>query len=339
MPTLKAEFLRQAVGHTFFALGTPEREADVVADHLVDAELCGVTSHGIIRVGQYVQGLREGRIKPDAQLSVLRETAATAALDGGQGFGQVMACHAVDKATQLASDSGTGVVTLANCSHTGRLGYYTEQAARRGFVAMMFVNSGGYGQWVAPFGGIAARLSTNPLSIAAPSAGEFPLVLDIATSIAPEGKIRALRTAGKSLPAGWAIDHDGRPITNPAELYGPPRGAILPFGGHKGFGLALLVDALAGGLSGAGCCADAQAPLEGHGDGVLFVAIRPNAFGVDFSRQIQQLISHVKSSPPAPGVSEILVPGELEFRRRQRYQREGIPVDDEVWRAVEPALL
>ncbi len=340
MPTLDATFLRQSIQRAFIALGTPEFEAGVVADHLVDAEMTGVTSHGILRVPQYIQAVREGRVRPDATARILHETAATAALDGGHGFGQVMARRATDKAIDLAGASGAGVVTLVNCGHTGRIGHYTEYAATRGLVALMMVNTGGHGQWVAPFGGRAGRLSTNPISIAAPSGGDFPLVLDIATAMAPEGKVRAAHTEGRSIPEGWVIRADGTSTTDAAHLYGPPRGAILPFGGHKGFGLGLLIDALAGGLSGAGCCTSLEAPLDGATDGILFIAICPGAFLPEeiFLMQVRNLIHHVKSAPPRDGISQVMVPGEHESRLRRLRHRDGIPVDEEVWRLVRAEL-
>src|SRR5262249_54754363 len=152
---------------------------------------------------------------------------------------QVMVLRAVDLARERAERAGVCAVTLVNCSHTGRLGSYTERVARRGMAALIMVNTGGHGQWVAPFGGSAGRISTNPMSLAVPVDGEAALVLDIATSVAPEGKVRALMVAGKSLPEGWIMDAQGQPSTTAADLYGPPRGALLPFGGHKGFGLAM----------------------------------------------------------------------------------------------------
>jgi uncharacterized oxidoreductase len=299
-----------------------------------------VTSHGIIRLPQYVKAVHEGKVAPGAALTVRHETPATAVLDGNHGFGQVMARMAMEHALGLADSTGIGAVTLVNCSHTGRLGSYTEYAAGQGKVGLMMVNAGGHGQLVAPFGGRAARLATNPLSIAIPSGGPFPLVLDMATSIAPEGRVRALRTAGKLLPEGWVVTAAGQPTTNPADLYGPPRGALLPFGGHKGFGLAMIVDALAGGLSGAGCCSSTEAPLDGRTDGVFLLAIRVDAFvPLDlFGRQIEQLIRHVKDSPPAAGVQAVLVPGELEAQERARRLREGIPVSDGIWQLIRDLL-
>ena len=329
MSIVPAETLQSAIAAVFRACGAADEEARIVADHLVDAEACGVVSHGLLRVPRYVEAIDLGRVVPNARLRVVAETSATMVLDGQQGFGQVMATRAMDRAIGKAQATGIGAVSLANCSHTGRLGSYTEQAARRGMAAMMMVNSGGYGQWVAPFGGAAGRLATNPLSFGVPTNGEDPLVLDIATSVAPEGKIRAAQIAGKALPDGWLVDHEGRPTSNPDDLYGPPYGALLPFGGHKGFGLAMVVDALAGGLSGAGCCTDASAPKTGITDGVFMIAIKVGAFQplADYQQQISSLATHVKSSPPVPGVTEVLAPGELEAKTRRQRLREGIPVE------------
>jgi uncharacterized oxidoreductase len=324
-------------GNVLAAVGVPEPEAAVVADHLVEAELAGVSSHGIIRLPQYVQAVRQGRVVPDAPVTVRKETLAAAVLDGHHGFGQVTARRAMDRAVAIADRCGVGAVTLVNCSHTGRLGSYTEHAARQGKIGLMMVNTGGHGQWVAPFGGTAGRLSTNPLSIAVPTGTDRVLVLDFATSAAPEGKVRALWAAGKPLPEGWAVDAAGRPTADPANLYGPPRGALLSFGGHKGFGLGIMIDVLAGGLSGAGCCSDPDAPLEGKTDGVFLLAVNIEAFcaPADFQEEVQRLIHHVKSSPPQPGFPEVFVPGEPEAQRRQQRLREGIPIEEGIWRQVQ----
>jgi hydroxycarboxylate dehydrogenase B len=337
MPIVNAEILETAVAGIFQACAVPDEEARIVAAHLVDAEACGVVSHGLIRVPQYVQALVDGQIVPDAKLRVRAQTTATAVLDGGHGFGQVMASRAMDWAIDRAELAGVCAVTLCNCSHTGRLGSFTERATSRGMAALMMVNTGGAGQWVAPFGGSVGRLSTNPISIAVPGDGDAALLLDVATSLVPEGKVRASLAAGQRVPEGWIIDHEGRPATDPAALYGPPRGAILPFGGHKGFGLAMLIDALAGGLSGAGCCTDANTPMGGKTDGVFLVAVKIEAFAplIDFQQTIGHLIRHVKSAPAAPGVAEVLVPGELEAKTRRHRLREGIPIEPATWAVLQ----
>ncbi|HVX11305.1 MAG TPA: Ldh family oxidoreductase [Pirellulales bacterium] len=333
MPTVQATVLESLIARIFQACGVAGEEARIVADHLVDAEACGHVSHGLLRVASYVDAVTEGRIAAGAKLQVISESPAAAVLDGQHGFGQVMAMQAMGFAVALAERAGIGAVTLVNCSHTGRLGCYTEWAARRGVAALMMVNSGGCGQWVAPYGGIAGRLATSPLSFAVPTDGEDPLMLDMATSVAPEGKVRAAQVAGKRLPEGWIIDHRGQPSTDPADLYGPPRGALLPLGGHKGSGLAMVIDALAGGLSGAGCCTEVTAPMGGKTDGVFIIAIKIAAFQLlsTYQTQIGQLVRHVKSSPAASGFSEVLVAGEIEAKTRQARRRDGIPVEPATW--------
>jgi uncharacterized oxidoreductase len=165
-----------------------------------------------------------------------------------------------------------------------------------------------------------------------PNGNDGPVVLDMATSVAPEGRVRALLAAGRSLPEGCVIDHRGEPTTNPADLYGPPRGALLPFGGHKGFGLALLVDALAGGLSGAGCC-QPDSEKRAATDGVFLVAINIATFRplADFADEIRGLCAHVRTAPVAPGVTEVMVPGQAEANTRRQRLRDGIPVDESTW--------
>ena len=340
MPIFIPDKLTRAIAEAFEASGVSAEAAEMVAEHLIEAELCGVRSHGVIRVKQYVEAVQNGKIARDATLTTVSETASTAVLDGHHGFGQVMARLAMDVALDKADRTGVAAVTLVNCSHTGRLGSYTARATSRGMVGIMMVNAGGHGQWVAPYGGSAGRLATNPLSIAVPVGNDDPIMLDIATSVAPEGKIRTAQTAGQSLPDGWLIDHHGRPSTNPDDLYDSPRGALLPFGGHKGFGLAMIIDALAGGLSGAGCCHDPDAPLAVKTDGVLVMALNVAAFGAapDFHRQIRQLIEHVKSSPPAPGTEEVITPGELEARSRRSQLERGLTIDDATWRSIQPTL-
>ena len=342
MPRFQPAQLQGAIVAVFRACGVDDGSARVVADHLIDAEMCGVTSHGLIRVPQYVSALEEGKVSPRAQLHVVRENESTAVLDGGHGFGQVMASAAMEMAVGKARVTGVGAVTLVNCSHTGRLASYTAQAAEAGMLAMMMVNAGGSGQWVAPFGGTTGRLSTNPISFAAPTANGPPLVVDFATSAAPEGRVRAALNASQQLPAGWVIDHRGQPTVDPADLYGPPRGAILPFGGpqgHKGFGLALVVELFAGALSGAGVCR-ADAPHESATDGVFMLAVDPSWFGppADFLAQVRSLIEHVKSSPPAPGVEAVLLPGEKELLAKQAALASGIVIEDGVWKAIQQTL-
>ena len=340
MPTFAPDRLTDAITRAFVVCSVPEGGARIVAEHLVDAELSGVTSHGIIRVPQYVKALQEGHVSLDAELTVTADHTGTAVLDGHGGLGQVMARRAMDVAIGKATECGVGAATLVNCSHTGRLASYALQAAEANMIGVVMVNPGGHGQWVAPFGGIAGRLGTNPLSIAAPTGNDTPIFIDMATCVAPEGKVRAWMVAGKELPEGWLRDAEGKPTTDPKDLYGPPRGALQPVGGHKGYGLALLIDLIAGALSGAGVCTDPDAPLEGKTDGVFLLAINVQSFcPLDhFHHLANQLVRHVKSSPSAPGFDEVLVSGELEGRQKTERLQTGIPIEEKTWATIQATL-
>jgi uncharacterized oxidoreductase len=259
-------------------------------------------------------------------------------LDGQLAFGQVIAVEAMRLAIGKARESAVCAVSVFNSNHVGRLAAHTLLAAESGMIGLLTVNAGGAGQLVAPFGGVAGRLATNPISIAVPSPdGSPPLVLDIATSGAPEGKLRAYRQRGEQVPDGWIIDHAGRPSNDPKDFYGPPPGALLPLGGaagHKGYGLALMFDILAGGLSGAGCSRPNPKPT---GDGLFLMAIDVRQFSPidEFRTRVAELVEHVKSSPPAPGFQEVMVPGEYGFRQEQKRRRDGIVVEETTWAEIQ----
>src|SRR5262245_21112479 len=337
MPSKTADELESIATGIFRVMGSDSDEARLIATHLVDANMSGHDSHGILRIPQYVQSIRDGRIRPNEQPGVLRDSPAGALLDGRFAFGQVVAVTAMRLAIRKARTSSVASISALNSNHVGRLASHTRLAAAEGLIGILTVNAGGSGQLVAPFGGMAGRLATNPISIAVPSPeGGAPLFLDIATSVAAEGKLRALRQRGDSVPDGWIIDHRGRPTTNPADFYGPPSGALLPLGGsagHKGFGLAFMMDILAGALSGAGCSRPNAQP---DGDGLLLMAIDIQQFiPLDqFRNHVTQLVEHVKSTPPAPGFREVLVPGEYEHRQEQRRRSEGIFVEETTWSEV-----
>ena len=219
MPTFTADALTCLATDIFQRCGAPRDIAAGVAEHLVASNLAGHDSHGVLRIEQYVDMIDQKLLVPEGRMHVVERFAAGAVVDGNQGFGQVAARDAMYLAIEIAGTTGTGAVAVRNCCHTGRLGTYSEMAAAAGMVGIVFVNAGGGGQLVAPFGGTARRISTNPLSIAAPSA-DGTVMLDIATSVAPEGKVRAMLAAGKQLPAGWLIDARGEPTTDPAAQIG-----------------------------------------------------------------------------------------------------------------------
>lgn len=337
MPSFTPQELERFAIAVLEGAGASRSEAQIVAAHLVEASLAGHDSHGVLRIPQYVRQVQAGQIKTGVHPKIELETPSSAVLDGQSGFGQVVAREAMSLAIRKASTNVIAAVTARQCSHTGRLGSYSAMAAAQNMIGMVMVNGGGAGRWVAPFGGIAGRLGTNPLSIAAPSGRAYPLLLDISTSVVPEGKIRNFYQQGKVVPEGWLIDYRGQPTTDPKQLYDPPGGALLPLGGsagHKGFGLAFMIDILAGVLSGAGCCG--FNPRKA-GDGVLLIAIDVQRFCPlkAFCAQVDELIDYLKSSAAAPGFKEVLVPGEMEFRQQQKRRREGVVVPEPIWSEIQ----
>ena len=343
MPRFPASELERATHEALRARDVPETAARIVTSHLMEAELSGVVSHGLIRLPQYIDTIEAGEIKLDGSLTTISERSGCCVLDGGGGFGPVMAHDAMELAIDKARRGGVGAATLTNTSHTGRLASYALQAVARGMVGIVLVNAGGTGQWVAPFGGREGRLSTNPIAFAVPRQNTFPIVLDIATSVVPEGKVRTMQVGGHQVPSGWLIDSDGESTTNPADLYGDPggpRGGILPAAGHKGYGLAFVVDLLAGALSGSGVCRSPDAPVAGGSDGVLLLALDVESFvsARRFAEMASALVTHAKSCPPTRGFDEVLVPGEIEARCRRESLERGITIDAGRWSSIAAVL-
>jgi uncharacterized oxidoreductase len=305
-----------------------------VARSLVDANLCGHDSHGVMRAPQYIEFLRNGTYRAGVPLDIIQETPAVAAADGNWGLGQVQAYRLLDKLVVKARGLGIAAGTLRNCGHIGRLGEYAEWAAREKMALFAAANSHGAGRRVAPPGGTMGRISTNPICLSAPTSGA-PVIVDFGTSAAAEGKVRAQFQKQQPTPEGWLIDHTGAPTTDPGVLYIEPRGSLIPFGGaqaYKGFGLGLIVDLLCGGLSG-GPCSNPAFPLAGQGNTSVFVLFNPTLFGgvEHFLKESDALTSFVRSCPTAPGVSAILLPGDPELNSRQKRQEEGIEVPDGTW--------
>jgi len=334
MPTFAADRLSRFAAALLGAAGVPADEAGVVARHLVGANLAGHDSHGVLRMPQYLQYLRTGQYRAGVELAVVSETPAAVAADGNWGLGQVQAHRLLARLVPRAKALGVAAGTLRNCGHTGRLGEYAETAAAEGLALLGTVNSHGSGRRVAPPGGTEGRISTNPICLGVPTAGE-PVVLDFGTSAVAEGKVRQHYQKREPVPEGWLLDAAGRPTTDPAVLYEDPRGTILPFGGsqaYKGFGLGLLLDLLAGGLSG-GRCSHPEAPAAGVGNAVLFVLFDPAWFGGadHFLRETTALAGYVRGCPTAPGVERITLPGDPERAARERRAAEGIPVPDGTW--------
>jgi uncharacterized oxidoreductase len=333
MPTIAAAKLESLGTRIFTALGTPEADARLVATLLVRANLRGHDSHGAIRIPQYAGAIRTGHVNPKSPITVLADTPVIARLDGGRGFGQVVARRGMEMAITKAKAAGLSAVTLANTTHVGRLADYAEMAAAEGLVGMLWVNAV-FGLNVAPWGGAARRLGTNPHAIAVPGEGGPAMVLDFATSVVAEGKMRVKKNRKQQAPPGWFIDAEGKPGTDPEVFYGTPPGSLLTAGEHKGYGLSLAVELLGGILSGTG----AASPGPGvFANGTLMICLDVERFIPlpEFHQQVATFFAWVKTAPRVPGTTEILIPGEPEARLEAERRRDGIPIEDETWRQIE----
>ena len=337
MPTLSAPTLTSFIQSLFEAAEVPASDAAIVARSLVDANLCGHDSHGVMRAPQYLDFLRKGTFKAGVDLTVISETPAVLAADANWGLGQPQAYRLLDKLLPKAKSLGVAAGTLRNCGHIGRLGEYAEYAARERMALFASVNSHGSGRRVAPPGGTEGRISTNPICMGAPTMSD-PVVIDFGTSAAAEGKVRAQFQKKQPCPEGWLIDHTGAPCIDPAVLYNEPRGNLVPFGGtqaYKGFGLGLLLDMLCGGLSG-GACSNPAYPLPGAGNAAVFVLLNPALFGGTdhFLKETDGLASYVRACPTAAGIPAITLPGDPERASRSRRVQEGIPIPDGTWELI-----
>ena len=336
MPIFSADQLKQSGSSIFEAAGVPADEALVVAESLVNSNLAGHDSHGVIRIPQYISLMKKGDIVPGAQIEIVKENPNTAVLDGNWGFGQVMARKAMEIAVEKAQAYSLASVAMSRSNHVGRLGEYPVIAAQRNMIGMIFVNNHGAAQCMSAWGGIGRRLSPNPMSIGLPTGADDPVLLDITTAVVAEGKVRVKRNRGEKLPEGCIIDGQGNPSTDPNDFYGPPQGAILPFGGvvgHKGYGLGFILDILAGALSGAGC-SRADAPRFGNAVFINVINIENFISIEEFKNHVDGLIEYVKSSPKMPGVDEILFPGEIEASERKKRLESGIFIEDETWNQI-----
>jgi hydroxycarboxylate dehydrogenase B len=330
MPTLKCEPLESLACDVFRAITVPPAGAAWMAKLLIRANLRGHDSHGVIRVPQYVASWKKGEADPKAEPVVVQDGPATALVDGKRGFGQIVARRGMEVAMAKAAAIGVAAVGVYNSNHIGRLADYTEMALERDMLALLAVNAGGAGQRMAPWGGRAPRLSTNPFAFACPTGSAVPISFDVATTVAAEGKVRLKRNRKEQAPPGWLIDADGKPTTDPNALYGTPEGSILPVGGHKGYSLALMVEVLGGIMARAGHSRENPGPVM---NGIFMVVVDIARFvsPQNFRSEADDLIRYLKTSPVVPGVSEIMYPGEPEARAEAERLQKGIFVEDETW--------
>jgi LDH2 family malate/lactate/ureidoglycolate dehydrogenase len=346
VPRVDARALEEFCIRAFRELDVPAEDARITAHVLVTADLRGVDSHGVARLRRYVEGLRNGMMKPRAESHVVSQTPATALIDADAGLGQPASYRAMELAIEKARDVGTGFVTVRNSNHYGIAGYYAMMALEHDFIGLSMTNAS---VLVPPTFGRAAFLGTNPLAMAAPAGEEYPYVLDMATSTVPKGKLEVYDRLAKPLPAGWVSDEGGASITDAAQaIAGTARdvrtGMLLPLGGlgeslggHKGYGLALLVEILCAVLSGASTSDRTYATTE-EGDplpadiGHFFGALRVGAFRPleEFRAEMDALQRRLRAVPPTAGAERIYIHGEKEFVTAERRQQEGIPLNSKV---------
>jgi LDH2 family malate/lactate/ureidoglycolate dehydrogenase len=326
---LTGEALERVCVELLGAVGTPGDLALVVAEGLRDANLAGHDSHGLVRLPQYLERARTGKIEPAARAEVARRRGATACVSARRGWGQPAARLAARTAAEIAGELGVGAVALQDSPHVGRMADYVELIAAEGQLGMTVTNATPN---VAPFGGRDRRLGTDPIAFAIPRPGARPPILvDFATSVRAEGKVRVARAAGRTVPPGTLIDREGRPSNDPEDYYAG--GALLPAEGHKGYGLAVAIEALGGILSGMGA---AMLPTYGEGNGMFVLALEIEAFiSVErFMSQVEEMARTLESAPTAAGVDQVLLPGEPELRTAERRRREGVPIAEATWNEV-----
>ena len=328
---LAAELLR--------AQRVPDAIAADVAEHLVEADRAGYASHGLSILPSYLRALRAGHVCGDAGPTQLFTYGNRLAFDGGRGFGQHVGKVAVRAAIEHAGAYGQCILTLRNSHHLGRMGHYGEMVARAGLVLLAFSNVIRRAPTVAPHGGAQARLTTNPLCFAGPlPGGRPPLLVDIATSAIAVYRARVLASTGHPAPAGALIDAAGRPTDDPATLFADPPGALLPFGGHKGYALGLVAELLAGVLSGGGTVR-ADYPPGGTPINNLFALVLDPQLDAECdwrSREVGAFFDYLLDCPPQPGVERVQYPGEYEAANRARHATH-IELSDADWSALQTA--
>jgi len=330
------EILTRAVESLFAQAGSDPVEAGLAARQLVGANLTGHDSHGVGMIPAYVDSLLAGELQLNRTPQPVLEAGAITVLDAGLGLGQSAGHAAMRVAIDGARRHGLSLTALRNSHHLGRIGHWAEQACEAGLVSLHFVNVISR-PWVAPHGGRAARYTTNPIAIGVPRPGGPPLLLDFATSRIAVGKARVALHTGRPVPPDSLLDAEGRPTQDPAALFGPPMGALLPFGEHKGSGLALMCEILGSALCG-GPVMDGTPPRAGIINNMMSLVIDPARLGDLAAQQaaIDRLLAWVKSSPPREPDGQVVVAGEPE--QAARAQRAlGVPVDGETWRLLEQA--
>jgi LDH2 family malate/lactate/ureidoglycolate dehydrogenase len=305
--------------------GLSETDAGIVAACLLRADLRGIDTHGLQFLPQYLERLRRGLINPRPRLALSQVAPAAASLDGDNGFGFVVGRRAMAAAMELAQSCGIGVVSAFRSTHFGMAAAYVLPALEAGYIAMVFSNAS---RAMPPWGGREALLGTNPFAAGAPAGKQAPFLLDMSPAVAARGKIRRAARRGEAIPPGYALDAEGRATTDPeAALAG---GVVLPIGGYKGSGIAMLMDIMGGVISGAACAGEVGSQFLDYerpqNVGHFFLAMKPDLFiGLEeYRARMDRLVERVHANPLAEGFREVVMPGELEARLEQKQRREGV---------------
>ena len=336
MPILTKHQIVRITDVMLQAGGAPAGHAGIVADHLANANLAGYDSHGFVRIPQYLKEIEEGLVDPRAEPEVVGNHGGIIQIDGHATFGQVIATRATEMAIEKARDHGMSLVTMGNHPHTGRIGTYPEMAAAAGMAAIMFTGfAGGPAATVAPFGGREGRLATNPIAMAFPHTEGAPILIDLASSMSTDGKLRVYLNKEQELPDTWVIDKHGVPSRNPNDFF--DGGAHLPVGGtqggHKGYALSVMV-ALFGGLLGQIACTPRKIDLW-VGSTILVIDLGRIAPAETIQSEAQKMMRYLQNTPLMEGSSGVLFPGERSANTRKERLDKGIPVDSTTWGQVE----
>lgn len=331
--------LRATVSDILAAAGSSPQESRLVADNLVLANLSGHDSHGVGMLPRYIDAVLEGGLTPNASVEVKLDSASLLALDGCRGYGQVVGEQAMQLGIARAQETGSCVMALANAHHLGRIGHFAEMAVEHGLVAIHFVNVQSR-PVVAPWGGGDGRYGTNPFCVGIPLPGQPPFLLDFATSRVAQGKMRVAHNEGRQVEPGYLIDEKGQPTTNPGVVVVPQPGgmfgALLAFGEHKGYGMAVACELLGGALTGSGTWHRPADSKRAVINGMFTILVDPRRLGTQesFAREALAFVEWLKQSPPAPGSDGVMLAGEPERRARRVREAEGIAVDDQTWTEI-----
>lgn len=313
------------------ALGVERQQASVAAQRIIEADLRGMHGHGIFRLPSYCRRIEEGGYNLAAKIRIERETPVSALVDGDNGLGQAVVSFAADVAIRKAKENGMAWVGIHGSNHAGAGGVYAAMSIPHDLISMYMAI--GNANHMPPWGGVEPLLSTNPIAFAIPAGSEPPVILDMATTAASYGKVKVTAARGEQLPVGWMADRKGKPLTDPSRIH---EGHLLPIGEHKGYGLSLVVGALAGVLNGG---AFGSAVVDFNKDfhsptnsGQLYFAMRPDLFRdlSGFKSEMDLRIREIRRSEPIEGGDAVRIPGEMAGRRQEQMLSEGVPVASEV---------